>query len=92
MSPSSTLPISEALEYFGVASVPLATLIHAVQEGEDADKNAPEISDLEQEVTDLEAKVKDLGEEIEELENQLVSANEEIAALKIELSTMKAAQ
>ena len=85
MSPSSTLPLSEAIEYFGVNSVSIDALILAVKAGEDAEENAPEISVLKGEIEEL-------RDEAEALEDKLAQASERIVELELEVLDMKAAQ
>jgi predicted RNase H-like nuclease (RuvC/YqgF family) len=86
------MPLSEAIEYFGIHSVRIDAVITALQEKESTDEDAPEIADLQKEVTDLEEKVDELEKEVDDLSDELQEANNTIETLETELIDMKAAQ
>lgn len=86
--PPSTMLLSERINYYGADSVPVDTLIAALEKLEDIEYDAAEIEDLQREIQELESKVTTLEKEIAYCEDQLIDSSYQIERLKEELDAV----
>lgn len=75
--PPSTMRMSEAVNYYGAHSVPVDSLIVALESLEKIEDDVPEIAYLEDEIQVLTKKVESLEEDIEALQAEIESLTKE---------------